>query len=298
MPSKFEPKKVKTLAIYQRLRLLTSQIFAGTDDEIEAAVNTTRKALVVDLGGHFLDTKQGAMPYDRWGLLERFDKLPQLSAVTQAPTGDTFNTAAFLAEQRASQNFEVLGTNAVSASVTRNAEGGITLTTAGASGDSVIILPHLTADQSPWTGVTWGTDKELIFEAVIKTKASVASMAFWVGLKLTNTPVVATDNDQVMVHFDTGSLVSATKLRTVSSIGGTDTDGATGPTVAAATVYKIKIVIAADRTARIYVNGALLATTGALTDATDLIPYIGVKALTAAAKSIDVYQEALSRIAG
>jgi hypothetical protein len=87
--------------------------------------------------------------------------LPQLSAVTQIPAADTYDTSDFLANMRADQHFEVLGTNAVSSCVTYNAEGGIKLTTTTAGNDQVIILPHLTTTQSPWKQTTWGTDRSI-----------------------------------------------------------------------------------------------------------------------------------------
>lgn len=299
MARNFNPRKFDQLQIKKRIDILSDAPISFDDARaVSAKFNSTRKMLEIDPAGYGFDRKGLALPHDRWGLVERFEKLPQLTGVTQLPAANTYSTADFLAQQKANREFELLGTSAVSADVTRYAEGGILLATHGASADSSIILPHLTAGQSPWTGVTWGTDKELIHEIVIETAASVASMAFWLGLKLTNTPTVATDNDQVMVHFDTGSLVSATKLRTVYSIGGTDVDAATGPTVAINTKYHVKIAIGSDRKAKIWVNGDLLVTSGALTDATDLIPYIGVKALTAAVKSIRVYQQALSRKVG
>lgn len=298
MAPRFEPRKVRTLGVTQRLRMFAGAVKYGDNDEISEAYDPARLMLVRDPGGVQFDGKQLALPNDRWGLVDRFEKLPQLSAVTQAPAADTYATAALLANLKANHDFELLGTSAISTDVTRYAEGGILLATHGASGDFSVLVPHLTAGQSPWTGVTWGTDKELIHEVVLETTASVASMVFWAGLKKTNTPVVATDDDQVMAHFDTGSGVSATKLRSVYSIGGTDSDAATGPTVLANTRYFVKIAIGADRTAKIYVNGSLLATSGPLTDATDLIPYVGVKALTAAVKSIRVYQQALSRKVG
>ena len=51
-------------------------------------------------------------------------------------------------------------------------------------------------------------------------------MSFWAGLKLTNTPVYATDADQAYFLYssndDTGSLTTNGKLHFVYSVGGTD----------------------------------------------------------------------------
>lgn len=188
---------------------------------------------------------------------------------------------------------EVVGTNATSACVTYNAEGGITLTTAGASGDQVILCPHLDSNQSAWTQWTWGTDREVIYEATIRTGAAITAEKVWCGLKLTNTPTVATDNDQVYVRYEAG--VDSGVWQVISSIGGTDTTTSTTITVAVSTTYRVQIVVNAARKAKAYINDQLVYTTAALTDATDLIPYVAVEAAAAAAKSITVYGCEISR---
>lgn len=192
--------------------------------------------------------------------------------------------------------FEVLGTNGVSASTAINAEGGVTLTTAGASADQVIIAPHLDASQTGWSAVTWGTDKRTEWECRIRTGASIADAVIWAGLKLTNTSVTATDAEQAFFRFATAT--NSGKFQAVYSIGGTDVEADTGVTVAVSTAYHLRIAIDASRIPRFYVNGALVATGTALTDATDLIPYIGVQASAAAAKVLVVQGQAISRIAG
>lgn len=194
-------------------------------------------------------------------------------------------------------DFEVLGTNATSGSVTFNAEGGLTLTTAGADGDSVILLPHLDANQSAWTQITWGTDKQTAWQCRVETGASIANAIIWAGLKLTNTPTSATDDDQVFFRYEDD--VNDGEFQAVSSIGGTDTATDSGVAVAASTTYELVIAIDDSRIARFYINGTLVATSSALTDATDLIPYIGVEADgAAAAKAITYYGQHISREAG
>lgn len=190
-------------------------------------------------------------------------------------------------------NFEILGTNASSDDVTYDSEGGILFTTDGADGDEVILLPHLDANLSAWSQWTWGTDKQVVWECLIRTGA-ITNCIVWAGLKLTNTEVTATDADQCFFRYENG--VNTGKWQAISSIGGTDDAADSGVTVAAGTFYRLKIVIAADRTARMYINGVLVETTAALTDATDLIPYIGVAADGAAeAKNLVIYNQSISR---
>lgn len=90
------------------------------------------------------------------------------------------------------RHFEILGTGGTSDDVTYNAEGGITFTTDGADGDGVFLVPHLDANQTPWTQVTWGTDQEVNYKCTFKTGADITNSIVWAGLKLTNTDVVAT----------------------------------------------------------------------------------------------------------
>lgn len=219
--------------------------------------------------------------------------LPQLNAVTDPPAGDTYNTAAITALLNADRHFEILGNNASSDDVTLHPEGGLKLETDGGGTDSVILLPHLNAGQSPWTGFTWGTDQETQWEAHMRTGAAITAQVLWHGLKLTNTGVVATDNDQA--YFRYAPATNSGKWQFIYSIGGTDTEVDTGVTVAADTEYHLRIEIDSSRIARAYINGALVATSTALTDATDLIPYNGILESAAAAKHFYMRGQAISR---
>ena len=200
------------------------------------------------------------------------------------------------------RNFEVLGVNMTSALSTYYAEGGITLTTAGADGDEAILLPHLDTKQSGWAQTTWGTDRQVEWEAHLQSGANITNAITWAGLKLTNTEVLATDADQVFFRYEDD--VSSGALIAVYSIGGTDTSVNTGITWAVSTKYRLRIAIDSSRIARFYVGIAggamtLVATSTALTDAIDLIPYIGVAADgAAAAKAITVFHQSISRQLG
>jgi hypothetical protein len=197
----------------------------------------------------------------------------------------------------ADADFEVLGTNASSGDVTFYAEGGIKLETDGADGDEIILLPHLDANQSAWAQVTWGTDKAVAWECVIKTGSAIDNCIIWAGLKLTNTEVTATDDDQAFFRYE--DAVNDGEFQCVSSVGGTDDAHDSGLVVAVDTVYHLQIVITAARTAEFWVNGVLYETSAALTDTTDLIPYIGVASDGAAeAKHIYVFSQNISRTVG
>jgi len=196
----------------------------------------------------------------------------------------------------ADPDFEVLGTNGTSASTSYYVEGGVTLTTAGANNDQVIILPHLDASQSPWAQVTWGTDKETVWECDISTSSNITANIIWAGLKLTTTSTTATDDDQVFFRY--AAATNSGKWQAIYSIAGTDTEGDSGVTVVVSTRYHLKISIDSSRIARMYINGVLVATSTALTNAVDLIPYIGVGATTGSAKSAVVHGQSISRVIG
>ena len=237
---------------------------------------------------------------DRYYLEEFFEKRPALNAVfAPALTGnDAADAAEIVALNIANSNFEILGTNGVTASVTFSAtRAGIVLTTAGADNDQVIILPHLDTNQTAWQVVEWGTENQVVWECAISTGTEVtAGVLLWAGLKLTNTPTIATDNDQVYFRFSTDD--SDTTWRAISSISGTDTNTDTGVTVAAATIYKFKIAIASDRTAQFFINDVSVYKTTALANDIDLIPYVGIQCLdaTPSAQAVTLHYEKISRI--
>lgn len=191
-------------------------------------------------------------------------------------------------------NFEVLGTNAVTADVTFRTGGGITLTTHGSANDSTIIAPHLDTTQTAWAVASWLTQKQPRYEATIQFSSSVAAQTVWYGGKLTNTPVIATDNDQAFFRFDTTSTLGASYLHFITSRGGTDTDDILSLAPAASGVYTLVIEIDDLMKPHIYINGqdftGELSAAGAapLVTAKNLIPYVGVLQTGATAKSIGV----------
>ena len=267
------------------------EAYFGTDGDVFLRYDATRGCLVADGQGNAVEVRGLNMAPDRYELVERFNKAPKLNADILSATEAT--------NEVCNRDFEILGTNASSDDATLYAEGGILIETDGGDDDQVIVLPHLDTGESAWTSTTWGTDQETRWEAVIQTAASIAAIHIWAGLKLTNTSVLATDADQAYFYFNTEAGSDATKWHAVYSIGGTDTDTASSTAaVGANTTYHLVVNIDSARLATFYVNGTLIATSTALTNAIDLIPYIGVQALTTAAKSIRIFKTAISRNSG
>jgi len=235
----------------------------------------------------------------RYVLEENFNQLPALNAVVNAPFSDADATAAAngvitVASNAANKDFEVVGTSAVTASTLFGiAVGAIELVTAGADNDQTIICPHLDADQTAWSEILWGTENQVCWEAVIKTDSAIATTLLFAGLKLTNTPLIATDDDQVFFRYDTD--VPDTNWQCIASIGGTDVTTDSGVAVAASTIYYFRIQIDSDRQAHFFINNKEVYRSEALTNDVDLIPYVGVQALAAAARSVWVAKEKISR---
>jgi hypothetical protein len=247
---------------------------------------------------------------DRYYLEEFFERTPGLNADIQNSAEST--------RMIVNTNFEVLGTNASSDDVSfSSTEGGIQLQTDGADNDQVIILPHLDASQTAWTGIKWGTENQVEWQCAIRTGASIADTSILAGLKLTNAGAYATDDNQAYFLYasddDHGALATNANLHFVYSVAGTDYITDLGVAVAASTIYKLRIIIDSNRQAAVFINGVQygLATTvvaggttqsssttlsNALTNDIDLIPYVGVQAHAASAKQITLCYEKISRV--
>jgi len=259
----------------------------------------------------------------RYYLYEPFLQRPGLNAINIIDP-DADSASALAITQAANKNFETLGTNMTTALTTfPGTQAGILMTTAGSDQDQSILLPHLDTNQSAWSKVLWGTENQVEWECSISLPA-IDNQNVWAGLKLTNAPELATDDDQAYFNFLTDAdnsgqaFTDFTKLHFVYSIGGTDYISQLPITVAASTNYHLRIKIDSDRKATVYVNGIqynLTSTSGstggtavtavqpgkqatlstALTNDVDLIPYIGIEANAGAAEAINVHYCGISR---
>lgn len=214
-------------------------------------------------------------------------------------------TAAEATRMIADPNFMIVGVSGGGAQVRTNttyyAEGGVLLSTGGNAADTTILAPETTANITPWAQVTWGTDQETRWECLIEatTEVGVDGQIYHAGLKLTNTNVASVDNDEVYFRYE-GSVIAG-DWQAIHDVGGlapvlTDTN----VPVAANTVYHLVISILPDRTALMYINGILVDTTAALTNAVNLIPFIGVTeaGVGANVETLRVYGQTISRTYG
>ena len=260
------------------------------------------------------DRTLGDYPQDtrRFYLDEWFLQRPGLNA-------DIDQVSTVEVQRALNRNWEALGTNMTTALCTFNTtSAGIVATTAGADQDQAIVTPHLDTAATAWAGCLWGTENQVHFETSIALPA-IDNQKVWAGLKLTNDQLVATDADQAFFKFQTDATNSEaftdyTLLHFVHSIGGTDYISALPITVAASTIYHLKITIDSSRQMSIFVNGVqynitstsgstggTAVTTGttksaALTDDVDFIPYVGIEAGDGAAEAVHCHYVKMSRI--
>ena len=258
------------------------------------------------------DRTLGDYPQDtrRFYLDEWFLQRPGLNA-------DIDQVSTVEVQRALNRNWEALGTNMTTALCTFNTtSAGIVATTAGADQDQAILTPHLDTAATAWAGCLWGTENQVHFETSIALPA-IDNQKVWAGLKLTNDQLVATDADQAFFKFQTDATNSEaftdyTLLHFVHSIGGTDYISALPITVAASTIYHLKITIDSSRQMSIFVNGVqynitstsgstggTAVTTGttksaALTDDVDFIPYVGIEAGDGAAEAVHCHYVKMS----
>ena len=260
---------------------------------------------------------------DRYYLEEFYKRRPALILDLEPTSADDGTDGATKAEiatmNAANKDFQVLGNNATSSSVSfSTTRAGINLTTGTSGTSQVIILPHLVPNQTAWTGIKFGTENEVEWECAVSV-ADVANVCFWAGLKLTNTPVLATDANQAYFFFDTGtiagsvsSMTSTTTLHFCYSIATTVYVTDLGITVGADTIYRLRISIDNNRKLSVFVNEVQygLTTSASSSGATvsnetqksaqlpniDLIPYVGVQQTTADADTLTLYYQKISRL--
>ena len=243
-----------------------------------------------------LFTQVGLIEDARTTFVDKFDKLPLLKA--SADLNGTFDDAEVEATQASNMHWEITGTNA--AAVAASTGGGMTLTTAGASADQILIGGHTgTGGNTYLSTVDWSTDDELAFYIKLKTGASIADAKIFGGFKLTSEPDSATDNEQAYFRYEDG--VNSGKFQFITSDNGTDDARDTGVTVAASTTYELYFEVAGDRVARAWIresNGQwqqVAENMAALGTGHDLLPFFGVEASAAAAKAITVRKVAIGK---
>src|SRR5579864_1698817 len=168
-------------------------------------------------------------PYTRFVVDEYFQKLPQILLDTGWQSGATFAITNALLAEVANANWSIAGTNAVDSVCAFSATGGIKFTTTTSTNDQVLLIPNTNTNQTNLlTTGQWLPSTSPRFEALISTGASIANYTIFGGLKLTNTPAVATDDDQIYFRFSTAD-TEKTYWQLIVSKANTDTVYALNP---------------------------------------------------------------------
>jgi hypothetical protein len=233
---------------------------------------------------------------------------------------------------KSNSHWELTGTNSDEGfSIYGGTYPGLRLTTQTADNDQMIILPKLGntgiyyggphiagSDISAWRSTSFFPQYETECEIAI-TIPTITTVAVFAGMKLTATGDYATDANQAYFLFTTditpGALNSYTNLHFIYSIAGADYITDLGITVAADTVYRLKIAFDENNKISVFVNGVQygLVTTATLggatqtnatqkslanTPSTDIIPVVGVQNLTGDQRSVCCHYVKLSRKLG
>lgn len=252
----------------------------------------------------------------RWRQDNDFTFLPKLQATLDVAYS-AINTAGLARVfTNANKLWTLSGTNAADAGSTLHATvPGVTLATAGANNDQMCIRPATLNGGAIFLN-TLGQgillpSKQPIIAARLLTAASIAAIKITFGARLVGSIAASstcvfgtgTDNDLVQFTFDTSGSASTTGwLAEARNAGGTAVSKAcdtrlSQSTVAASTAYDLRIQIDGSQNASFYINNQLAATIpAAVASSAALIPFIGLQALTGAAKTVTAQYLSVSRL--
>lgn len=211
-------------------------------------------------------------------LNEQFDQRPAI--------------AADIANTNASKTWEAAGTNATSALVVFTQGGGVQVTTAGANNDQICLVPNTVGadnSQSPWKGCGWNTSNSPKLKATIRVRDTATAMIV-AGFKITTTLDLGTDADQVFIGYNSAGTLGGVAANWIARLSASNVDSLvdTGIAVAAGTV-RLVIDVDSSRVPRIYINGVLGATLGAMTaGVVTMWPIVAIQALAGVARVMNV----------
>jgi len=189
------------------------------------------------------------------------------------------------------------GTNIASNTSAAAVEGGLFLAVTADATNAVAISPHTLANNSIWQQVTWGTDQEVEWEALLQYDAVMTDRLFKCGLCLLPATVdLGTDNDQIGWMAEDDGV-----LDVIASISNADVTIAGVQTVVASQYIHFAIKFDATGVARTYIDGREVQVNGYYRgNAVDLFPYVATLEDTSAGAhpKINVLGMAISRAIG
>ena len=194
--------------------------------------------------------------------------------------------------------------------------GGMYLFTSAASADDQVILhPNPSNGHNALNSGVLKTGSRIEFQTSVIFPSIATNFSFFAGLKLTATPLIATDNHQAMFCFGQASpldasLPSTTNFVFAYSVGGTDYMTNLGLPVVADREYHLKFVMDKNRKIKVFINGVqfgLSSTSGTytatnnydesaqLTNNVSLYPMAGLQLTSATKRSVVVNYISCSR---
>ncbi len=215
--------------------------------------------------------------------------IPSINADIQSSTAAT--------RQTADPDFELLGTNATTDDCLHHAEGGVEAQTDTGDDDQVILVPHQDSGQSPWAQVTWGSDRELKWEAFLETPADITTGIHLIAGLKADLDMGLNDADLVVFNFNTDD--SDATWGVVNNAGsGTVVDTDSGVRVAGLTRYHFRIEFDVNEMAHCYINDVKVAEVDFGGNTVDLKPVLGLQSLSAASDEVIWYEQKISRLYG
>lgn len=200
------------------------------------------------------------------------------------------------------------GTNAAQSLATLSTGVGLTLTTAGASNDQMIISPLVinSAFQAGLGATHWRPDSGVVFRVLLSMGASIADMRFIAGLKLTascedhDSGTTPTDANYALFVYDTTHIASSGLWQfavgnTAVHEHGIANSLVLDSTVRASNRVLLEIALNGNRQAVFAINGNPVGQSSAMVSGdVSLIPVFGLQALGAAAKAVTLEEGDLS----
>lgn len=187
--------------------------------------------------------------------------------------------------------------------------GGMYLfTSADSANDQVILHPNPSNGHNALNSGVLKTGSRLEFQTSVIFPSIATNFSFFAGLKLTATPLIATDADQAMFCFGqasplNASLPSTTNFVFAYSVGGTDYMTNLGLPVVADREYHLKFVMDKNRKIKVFINGVQFGLSSAsgtytatnsydesaqLTNNVSLYPMAGLQLTSATKRSVVV----------
>jgi len=258
-----------------------------------------------------IDSQLGLGNGTRYVLEDRFEQIPKLIAASETALSTQTLVREYLG---ASKNFLLRGTNPTSAF---SPGGGLLLGTGATASDRAVISPDQLGGPiafSAWNETSWNTDAQPRLDIMLSI-ADITTISLVAGLAVsaptgTDEEADGLGAEAAVFAFNPASAVSATNFRRLSLSGGAVIDQAIPANVgvpALAVNTRVGLSISLDITRRVnfaitiggrqFYCGGRGGANAALAANTKLVPFVYIRTLSAAIRTVAVRSMRCSRIA-